>query len=313
LAAASSVRSWRAVPSFTDSIPMRLASSGSHPVRAPAAGSSRMSPISPTAPAAIKSHSNCWPPSTGAATAHGYLHEHPNELSADEERHWLYRSLAAVEAISGAKPAGWRAPLYNFSHRSTALLLEAGIAYDASLMGDDVPYLVETPCGALLELPSHWGMDDWPPFMHSIELDFQMPVQSAAAAWEGWWEEFEAMWEHGGLWVPVWHPLSLGTSRALAPHPPDDRPHARPRPGLVRADARDRGAHSQLYGRWNLDAAPHHGAGTAGRRGTAAPPPARLTARSAGAAQPAWHTPLFSIVVTLKLRGRPNNRLTHAQ
>ncbi len=25
----------------------------------------------------------------------------------------------------------------------------------------------------LLELPSHWGMDDWPPFMHSSELEFR--------------------------------------------------------------------------------------------------------------------------------------------
>ena len=27
---------------------------------------------------------------------------------------------------------------------------------------------------------------------------------------EGWWEEFEAMWEFGGLWIPVWHPFLSG-------------------------------------------------------------------------------------------------------
>ncbi len=143
-------------------------------------------------------------------SAHGYLHEHPNELSDAEEREALWHSIAALQAVSGEKPAGWRAPLYNFSHRSAELLLEAGIAYDASLMGDDVPYLLGTPGGKLLELPSHWGMDDWPAFMHSIELGFQMPIQSAARAWEMWWEEFEAMWAHGGLWIPVWHPFLSG-------------------------------------------------------------------------------------------------------
>jgi hypothetical protein len=143
-------------------------------------------------------------------SAHGYVHEHPNELSDEAERHWLTRSLAALQAVSGEKPAGWRAPLYNFSHRSGQLLLEAGLSYDASLMGDDVPYLIDTPRGELLELPSHWGMDDWPPFMHSIELDFQMPIQAPTQAWQGWWEEFEAMWEYGGLWVPVWHPFLSG-------------------------------------------------------------------------------------------------------
>jgi peptidoglycan-N-acetylglucosamine deacetylase len=143
-------------------------------------------------------------------SAHGYMHEHPNELTDDKERYWLERSLSALQAVTGTKPAGWRAPLYNFSHRSAELLLEAGVTYDASLMGDDVPYLLDTPRGSLLELPSHWGMDDWPPFMHSLELDFQMPIQSAARAWETWWEELEAMWDFGGLWVPVWHPFLSG-------------------------------------------------------------------------------------------------------
>jgi peptidoglycan/xylan/chitin deacetylase (PgdA/CDA1 family) len=143
-------------------------------------------------------------------SAHGYLHEHPNELSDEQERDSLMRSLEAIRAVSGEPSPGWRAPLYRFSHRSAELLLEAGVGYDASLMGDDVPYLIETARGALLELPSHWGMDDWPPFMHSNELKFEMPIVSAARAWEAWWEEFEAMWEFGGLWVPVWHPFLSG-------------------------------------------------------------------------------------------------------
>jgi peptidoglycan/xylan/chitin deacetylase (PgdA/CDA1 family) len=141
---------------------------------------------------------------------HGWLHEHPNELSDEDERFWLRHSLASVEKITGIKPVGWRAPLYNYSHRSTDLLLEEGIRYDASLMGDDVPYLVEGSKASLLELPSHWGMDDWPPFMHSTEFGFQMPIQAPAFAWRNWWEEFEAQWEHGGMWIPVWHPFLSG-------------------------------------------------------------------------------------------------------
>ena len=143
-------------------------------------------------------------------SAHGYLHEHPNKLSDEQEQYWLSRTISALTAITGQKPPGWRAPVYHFSHRSAALLIDAGVTYDASLMGDDVPYLIETPRGKLLELPSHWGMDDWPPFLHSNELGLEMPIQSAARAWENWWEEFEAMWEYGGLWVPVWHPFLSG-------------------------------------------------------------------------------------------------------
>jgi len=143
-------------------------------------------------------------------SGHGWLHEHPNELNDEEERFWFEHSIASVQRITGEKPAGWRAPLYNYSHRSTELLIEAGIHYDASLMGDDVPYLIKSTSGTLLEVPSHWGMDDWPAFMHSTEFGFQMPIQAPSLAWQNWWDEFEAAWEYGGLWVPVWHPFLSG-------------------------------------------------------------------------------------------------------
>jgi peptidoglycan/xylan/chitin deacetylase (PgdA/CDA1 family) len=144
-------------------------------------------------------------------SAHGYMHENPNQLSDEQEAYWVHRSITALQEVSGEKPAGWRSPLYNFSHRTAELLLKDGIGYDASLMGDDVPYLLETSRGQqLLELPAHWGMDDWPAFMHSLEFNFQMPIQAPSRAWENWWDEFEAMWEYGGLWIAVWHPFLSG-------------------------------------------------------------------------------------------------------
>src|SRR5260370_19003014 len=109
-------------------------------------------------------------------SAHGYWHEHPNELSDEQEEYWLKRSLSALQAVSGEKPAGWRAPLYNFSHPSAQLLLDAGISYDASLMGDDLPYLLETSPRQLLEFPPHWGMDRWPPLRPRIALNFHTPM-----------------------------------------------------------------------------------------------------------------------------------------
>ena len=60
-------------------------------------------------------------------SAHGYLHEHPNELSDDEERESLIAVWRPSRGQRRASP-GWRAPLYRFSHRSAELLLEAGSA-----------------------------------------------------------------------------------------------------------------------------------------------------------------------------------------
>lgn len=150
---------------------------------------------------------------------HGYLHEHPSELGDDEEAHWFHRSRQSLEQITGQTPRGFRAPLYNFSHRTGRLMAEAGFAYDASLMGDDQPYLLETGAGRLVELPSHWGLDDWPQYVQSMDLDYMMPIRAPSDGWRAFAEEFEAAYTYGGLWVPVVHPFATGRlSRWIVVH-----------------------------------------------------------------------------------------------
>ena len=141
---------------------------------------------------------------------HGFLHEHPRELSDDEEAHWLDRGIEVIVKATGQRPRGWRAPLYNFSHRSADLLAIRGFAYDASLMGDDQPYLLESAKGRLVELPSHWGMDDWPQYVQSTDLDYMMPIRAPEQGLLPFVQEFEAAYAYGGLWVPVVHPFATG-------------------------------------------------------------------------------------------------------
>lgn len=141
---------------------------------------------------------------------HGFLHEHPRELGDDEEAHWLDRGIEVIVRATGKPPRGWRAPLYNFSHRSADLLAERGFAYDASLMGDDQPYLLDCAKGRLVELPSHWGLDDWPQYVQSMDLDYMMPIRAPEQGLAPFVQEFEAAYAHGGLWVPVVHPFATG-------------------------------------------------------------------------------------------------------
>ncbi|MHC8509053.1 MAG: polysaccharide deacetylase family protein [Rhodospirillales bacterium] len=115
-----------------------------------------------------------------------------------------------IEKFTGQRPRGWRAPLYNFSRNSADLLIEAGFEYDASLMGDDIPYILQTDKGELVELPSYWGMDDWPQYVQSMDLDYLMPIRAASKGMDVFREEFDAMWENGGLWISVWHPFATG-------------------------------------------------------------------------------------------------------
>jgi hypothetical protein len=74
-------------------------------------------------------------------------------------------------------------------------------------MGDDIPYILRTSSGQVIELPSHWAMDDWPHYTHSIDMHYMMPIKSPDEAMNVFMSEFEAMYEYGGLWVTVWHPF----------------------------------------------------------------------------------------------------------
>ena len=141
---------------------------------------------------------------------HGYLHEHPRELSDEQEAYWLDRGIEVIVKATGLRPRGWRAPLYNFSHRSADLLAERGFTYDASLMGDDQPYLLECAKGRLVELPSHWGLDDWPQYVQSMDLDYMMPIRAPQQGLATFEQEFAASYAYGGLWVPVVHPFATG-------------------------------------------------------------------------------------------------------
>lgn len=142
--------------------------------------------------------------------AHGYLHENPNQMSRERQEYWLDKQIAVIEKMTGKKPRGWRGPLYNASKDSPELLTKKGVIYDATLMGDDIPYVLSTKEGELIELPSHWAMDDWPHYMHSIDFHYMMPIKAPDEAMNVFNAEFEAMWKHKGLLVTVWHPFVSG-------------------------------------------------------------------------------------------------------
>lgn len=139
--------------------------------------------------------------------AHGYIHENPNQLEPEDEFYWLERQVNVIKRMTGKSPRGWRAPLYNFSKHSAEFLIDKGMKYDASLMGDDIPYVLKAKNGHLIELPSHWGMDDWPPYVHEPNFGYKMPIKSPDEAMKVYMYEFEVMYEYGGLWVAVWHPF----------------------------------------------------------------------------------------------------------
>jgi peptidoglycan/xylan/chitin deacetylase (PgdA/CDA1 family) len=141
---------------------------------------------------------------------HGYLHEHPNGLPEEEQVYWLRRASEVIRRMTGKQPRGIRVPTYKFSVKTLDHLVADGFDYDASLMGDDVPYLLANGNGTVVELPTHYGLDDWPHYMASRDFAYIMPVKAPSQAMEAFRAEFDAAWEYGGLWVAVWHPFLSG-------------------------------------------------------------------------------------------------------
>ena len=64
------------------------------------------------------------------------------------------------------RPAGYRSPSWDVNVWTPGLLKRHGFLYDSSLMGNDVPYRLDTPAGPLTEIPVQWIMDDAPLFRH---------------------------------------------------------------------------------------------------------------------------------------------------
>jgi peptidoglycan-N-acetylglucosamine deacetylase len=142
---------------------------------------------------------------------HGYLHESVAGLSPEAEEQILLRGLAALDAVAGIRPSGWRAPMWESSWSSAALLARHGFRYDSSLMDADQPYLVAAGPGAsLVELPIHWSLDDWEPYVYLPDLSGSGAIASPTEVVARWTLELDAMVTTGGLFNLTNHPFVSG-------------------------------------------------------------------------------------------------------
>jgi peptidoglycan-N-acetylglucosamine deacetylase len=149
---------------------------------------------------------------------HGYLHEQPTALTLEEEIDVIDRGLAALADVAGVRPSGYRAPMWDLSWRTPALLAERGFLYDSSLMDADHPYELAITPGAersLVEIPIQWALDDWEQYCYLPDISGSGLIESPRKARELWQLEFDGLRQAGGCWVLTNHPFLTGrTSRA---------------------------------------------------------------------------------------------------
>jgi peptidoglycan/xylan/chitin deacetylase (PgdA/CDA1 family) len=152
---------------------------------------------------------------------HGYFHEGARSAAdADVEERRLLRGLEALDAVAGVRPIGYRAPMWELSHRLPALLAKHGFRYDSGLMDADHPYKLavsDDPAGPwIVELPGHWSLDDWEPYVYLPGLSGSGVIASPAEVVARWTLELEALVEEGGLFMLTNHPFVSGRASRAA-------------------------------------------------------------------------------------------------
>jgi peptidoglycan/xylan/chitin deacetylase (PgdA/CDA1 family) len=143
---------------------------------------------------------------------HGYMHEAPASMSAEEEAEVLEKGSEILAGITGSAPVGYRSPGWELSEVSLDLLRSRGFIYDSSLMGDDAPYLLDPDDGqgALVEVPISWLLDDAPNFVYAPSANRLGPMRGPDEVYSNWAAEFEGLYHYGRAFTLTMHPQYIG-------------------------------------------------------------------------------------------------------
>ncbi|HEV8318917.1 MAG TPA: polysaccharide deacetylase, partial [Vicinamibacterales bacterium] len=145
---------------------------------------------------------------------HGYLHEALEGKSREEEEAILTGSSKILADITGSRPVGYRAPLYEITHETTGLLAKHGFLYASNLQDSLWPYRhVDTP--SLVELPASWILDDGPFFAFGLRPNLYRQIFPPSAVLSVWREEFRGIHGVGGLTMLILHPQYTGRPSRL--------------------------------------------------------------------------------------------------
>lgn len=142
---------------------------------------------------------------------HGYTHTSPVSLTPEQEEEELVRGKHILESF-GARVAGYRAPSWEFSHHTLALLSKHGFDYSSNLMDDIHPYRHRE--SSLVELPVHWLLDDAAHFWFD-NANWTKKISTTEEVRQIWEAELEGIGRLGGLCVFTMHPQIIGRPSRL--------------------------------------------------------------------------------------------------
>jgi peptidoglycan-N-acetylglucosamine deacetylase len=146
--------------------------------------------------------------------AHGNVHEAVSFLDAAQEEAIMRQQLAILREHLGVTPAGYRSPSWEVNVWTPGILKRHGFLYDSSLMGNDIPYEIESEEGALVEVPVQWLLDDAPLFRHVYGAS--NAIADPGRVLQMWSKEFAGMHAENGCFVLTCHPFVSGRASRIA-------------------------------------------------------------------------------------------------
>jgi peptidoglycan/xylan/chitin deacetylase (PgdA/CDA1 family) len=82
---------------------------------------------------------------------HGYHHEVARDLSLEQERDVIRRTTDLLLKATGKRPVGWRTCTQSVN--TVELLMEEGYTWNSNSFADDLPFVLQSEKGMLVELP----------------------------------------------------------------------------------------------------------------------------------------------------------------
>jgi peptidoglycan/xylan/chitin deacetylase (PgdA/CDA1 family) len=146
--------------------------------------------------------------------AHGNVHEAVDGMTREQEEAIMRAQLAILQDHLGVRPAGYRSPSWDVNMWTLDILKAHGFQYDSSLMGNDVPYEVDTAHGPMTEIPVQWLLDDAPLFRHVYGAT--NAIADPGRVLQMWSKEFAGMHAENGCFMLTCHPFIIGRASRIA-------------------------------------------------------------------------------------------------
>ncbi|KAI0025944.1 glucose 1-dehydrogenase [Xylariomycetidae sp. FL0641] len=176
---------------------------------------------------------------------HGYTHEHVGQLTEEQERKVMAKSIEVYRDFTGKHPKGWAAPYWDVSPRSMQVLQDFGIEYDHSLMHHDCQPYWATDVGEavvhtdyskdpdewmvpmkqhkatkVVEIPANWDVDDWPPLNPAPGKPGFHGFVNPRDLQQVWEDQFDYLYKEHDTFVYCIsiHPQVSGKSKTMPMH-----------------------------------------------------------------------------------------------